>query len=71
MMYDAKQRADAAAKRAARLFERQQESERRVVDEEKRHTDMRAKTTRLRKQRLARDAAEAASAKKAKPKRLA
>jgi hypothetical protein len=55
---EAKRRADAAAKRAAVLFERQQQSERRVTDEENRHSDMVAKTARLRKQRLERDAAE-------------
>ena len=57
-MSDDKPRADAAAKRAANPFERQQQSERRVTDEEKRHNDMVAKTARLREQRLARDAAE-------------
>ena len=51
------------------LFERQQESDRRVADEEKRHSDMLAKTARLREQRLARDAAEAeAGKKKTKPR---
>ena len=60
---------DAAARRAALLFERQQESDRRIAEEGKRHSDMLAKTTRLREQRLARDAAEAETAKvKAKPK---
>jgi hypothetical protein len=43
---DATRRADAAAKRAAALFERQQQSDRRVADEEKRHSDMVAKTAR-------------------------
>jgi hypothetical protein len=71
MTYDAKRQLDRAAKRAALLFERQQESDRRIAEEGKRHSDMLAKTTRLRKQRLARDAAEAASEKKAKPKRSA
>ena len=59
-------------KRAALLFERQQQSDRRIAEEGKRHSDMLAKTTRLREQRLARDAAEAEAAKKnAKPKRPA
>ena len=63
---------DAAAKRAARLLEREQISDQRVADEERRHSNMLAKTARLRKQRLARDAAEAVAAKKnAKPKRPA
>ena len=67
---DPNRRADAAAKRAAVLLERQLQSEQRVADEEKRHGDMVAKTARLREQRLARDAAEAATKKeKAKPKR--
>jgi hypothetical protein len=57
MSDDPKCRADVAAKRAAQLFERQQDSDRRIVEEEKRHSDMLAKTTRLREQRLARDAA--------------
>jgi hypothetical protein len=35
-----------------------------VAEEEKRHTDMRAKTARLRAQRLARDAADAAAGNK-------
>jgi hypothetical protein len=62
---------DAAAKRAARLLERQQIIDQRVADEERRHSNMLAKTTRLREQRLARDAAETeaeAAKKKAKPK---
>jgi hypothetical protein len=63
---------DAAAKRAARLLEREQISDQRVADEERRHSNMLAKTARLRDQRLARDAAEAEAAKKnAKPKRPA
>src|SRR4029077_613687 len=70
MSDDDKRRPDAAAKRAANLFERQQQSERRVTDEEKRHIDMLAKPTRLREQRLARDAAEEKTAKsEANPKR--
>jgi hypothetical protein len=70
MSDDDKRRGDAAAKRAADLFERQQQSERRVTDEEKRLNDMVAKTARLREQRLARDAAEAEAGKgEAKPKR--
>jgi hypothetical protein len=72
MTYDAKRRSEFAARRAALLFERQQESDRSIAEERKRHSDMLAKTTRLRKQRLARDAAEAVAAKKnAKPKRPA
>jgi hypothetical protein len=59
MIYGDKRRADAAAKRVADIFERQQQSERRVSDEEKRHSDIVAKTTRLRALRFARDAAEA------------
>jgi hypothetical protein len=63
---------DAAAKRAARLLEREQISDQRVADEERRHSNMLAKTARLRDQRLTRDAAEAEAAKKnAKPKRPA
>ena len=66
---DAKRRADASAKRLANLFERQQQIEQRVADEEKRHSDMVAKTARLRKQRLERDAADPEAAKvTAKPK---
>jgi hypothetical protein len=60
---------DVAARRAARLLEREQISDQRVADEERRHSNMLAKTTRLREQRLARDAAEAGTAKKAKPNR--
>jgi hypothetical protein len=72
MTYDAKRRSEVAARRAALLFERQQESDRRIAEETKRHSAMLTKTARLREQRLARDAAEAASAKKkAKPKRSA
>ena len=71
MTYDAKRQLDVAARRAALLFERQQESDRRIAEEGKRHSDMLAKTTRLREQRLARDAAEAETAKKAKPNRRA
>jgi hypothetical protein len=56
-----------AARRAALLFERAQQSGRRIADEEKRHGDMLAKTVRLREQRLAREKAEAEAAKK-KPK---
>ncbi len=62
MTDDAKRRLDTATKRAAAVMERQKDSDRRVADEEKRHRDMRAKTARLRKERLARDAAEATSA---------
>ena len=70
MSDDPKRRADVAVKRAAQLFERQQDSDRRIVEEENRHSDMLAKTARLREQRLARDAAEAGAAKnEAKPKR--
>ena len=69
MTYDAKRRSEVAARRAARLFERQQESDQRVAEEGKRHSDMLAKTTRLREQRLARDAADAEAEKaKTKPK---
>jgi phage shock protein A len=64
MTDDAKRRLDTATKRAAALIERQKDSDRRVADEEKRHRDMRAKTARLRKQRLAREAVEATPAKK-------
>jgi hypothetical protein len=59
----AKRHVDAAAKRAADVFGRQQQSERRITDEEKRHSEMLAKIARLRKLRLARDAAEAEAAK--------
>jgi hypothetical protein len=60
---------DAAAKRAARLLEREQISDQRVADEERRHSNMLAKTTRLREQRLARDAAASGGAKnEEKPK---
>ena len=52
-----------AAKRAALLLERQRQSARRVADEERRHSDMISKTARLRRQRLARDAAEAEAEK--------
>jgi hypothetical protein len=55
-----------SAKRAANLFERQHQSERRVTDEERRHSNMLSKTARLREQRLARDAAEVKV--RAKPK---
>ncbi len=59
-------------KRAALLLERQQQSDRRVAEEEQRHTDMVTKMTRLREQRLARDAAETEAAeKKANPNRPA
>lgn len=59
-----------AAKRSAVLFERQQIIDRRVAEEEKRHSDMLSKTARLRKQRLARDAAEEKTARsEANPKR--
>jgi hypothetical protein len=61
---------DVAARRAALLIERQQESDRRIAEEGKRHSAMLTKTARLREQRLARDAAEAAK-KNAKPKRPA
>ena len=74
VMSDSKQiQLKQAAKRAAQMFERQQQTDRRIAEEEKRHSDMVAKTTRLREQRLARDAAEAETAKKknAKPKRPA
>ena len=64
MTDDAKRRLDTATKRAAALIERQKDSERRVADEEKRHRDMRAKTARLRKERLARDAVEPPTVKK-------
>lgn len=58
-----------AAKRAAQLFERQQQTDRRIAEEEKRHSEMLAKTTRLREQRLARDAVASAVAKnEEKPK---
>jgi hypothetical protein len=50
------------------VFERQQQSARRLADEEKRHSDMVTKTARLREQCLARDAAEA-GAKKNEAKR--
>ena len=56
-----------AAKRAANVFDRQQQSEQRVADEEKRHSDMIAKTARLRKLRLERDV-EANAGKQKKPK---
>ncbi len=52
-----------AAKRAAQLFERQQQTDRRIAEEEKRHSDMLAKTTKLREQRLARDAVASATAR--------
>ena len=52
-----------AAKRAAQMFERQQQTDRRIAEEEKRHSDMVAKTTRLREQRLARDAVASGGAK--------
>ena len=68
MSDDLKQRADIAAKRAAQLFERQQASDRRIAEEEKRHNDMVTKIARLREQRLARDAAEAGAAKGGKSK---
>ena len=58
-----------AAKRAAQMFERQQQTDRRIAEEEKRHSDMVAKTSRLREQRLARDAAASGGAKnEEKPK---
>jgi hypothetical protein len=63
MTYDAKRRSEVAARRAALLFERQQESDRRIAEEGKRHNDMLAKTTRLREQRLERDAADSEAAK--------
>jgi hypothetical protein len=43
---------DAAAKRAARLFEREQQSGQRIAEEERRHSNMLSKTARLREQRL-------------------
>jgi hypothetical protein len=49
----------------------EQSEQRRLADEEQRHGDMLAKTASLREQRLARDAAEAETAKKAKPNRRA
>ena len=53
VMSDSKQiQLKQAAKRAAQMFERQQQTDRRVAEEEKRHSDMVAKTTRLREQRL-------------------
>ena len=64
MTYDAKRRSDVAARRAALLFEREQQSDQRVADEEQRHSDMLDKTARLREQRLAREAAEAAAGNK-------
>ncbi len=68
-MNDAKRQPDVAAKRAAQLFQRQRDSDRRISEEEKRHSDMLAKTARFREQRLARDAAEAGAKKnEAKPK---
>ena len=57
-----------AAKRAAQMFERQQQTDRRIAEEEKRHSDMVAKTTRLREQRLARDAASGTAENEEKPK---
>lgn len=57
-----------AAKRAAQMFERQQQTDRRIAEEEKRHSDMVAKTTRLREQRLARDAASGSAKNEEKPK---
>jgi rubrerythrin len=52
------------------LLEREQISDERVADEERRHSNMLAKTARLREQRLARDAAEEKTAKsEANPKR--
>jgi hypothetical protein len=56
-----------AAKRAAQMFERQQQTDRRIAEEEKRHSDMVAKTTRLREQRLARDAASGTTENEEKP----
>jgi hypothetical protein len=47
MSDDPKRRADVAAKRAVQLFERQQDSDRRIAEEEKRHSDMVTKTARL------------------------
>lgn len=41
------------ARRAALLFEREQQSDQRIADEERRHSDMVAKTALLREQRLA------------------
>ena len=51
------------AKCAALLLERQRQSDRRLADEKQRHSDMVAKTARLRKQRVARNAAEAEAAR--------
>jgi hypothetical protein len=57
------------SRRAALDLERVQQNEQRIADEERRHRDMVAKTTRLREQRLARDSAELKTIKnKAKPK---
>jgi hypothetical protein len=61
---DPKRRADVAAKRAAQLFERQQDGDRCIAEGEKRRSDMVTKTARLREQRLARNAAEADVGKK-------
>jgi hypothetical protein len=63
MSDDAKRQSNVAAKRAAQLFQRQQDSDRRISEEEKRHNDMLAKTARLREQRLARDATQAGQRK--------
>ena len=49
-------------------FERQQNSDRRIDEEAQRPSHVLAKTTRLREQRLARDAAEAEAEKHEKPK---
>ena len=63
MTYDATQRLGAAARRVPRLLEREQMSDQRVADEERRHGNMLAKPA----QRVARDATAAETAKKAKP----
>jgi hypothetical protein len=65
----AKRQIEIAAKRAALIFQHQQIIDRRIAEEEKRHSDMLSKTARLREQRLARDATEAGTAKNdSKPK---
>jgi hypothetical protein len=61
---------DELARRARQAFlkeERVHESERRIVDEQRRHDDVVAKTTRLRDQRIAKEAAEREAASKTKP----
>jgi hypothetical protein len=68
---DATRRADAAAKRAAVLFERQQQGDPRVADKEKRHSDWSRRPPRVRKRRFERDAAEAEAAKASRSRRAA